>query len=362
MSRVLLLGGTGAMGVYLRDILAQAGHIVYITSRSAQKDSNCIKFLQGNAHDLSFVERVLFDVKPDAVVDFMTYTTEEFAARYEKLLGGTRHYLFLSSYRVFNNDRIITERSPRLLDTVKDEKYLKTDEYALCKARSENFLRQSAHKNWTIIRPGITYSKRRFQLGCLEANTLCYRSLLGLPIVMPKEMREKETTLTSGRDVALMISKLLLNPQAYCEDFNCATAEHHSWDYVCEIYRTILNADIRDSSIEDYIKVVGNCAQVKYDRLFDRRIDNSKILEATGLKQSDLMSLEDGLRNELDNFKANPVYQYPDVVLNARMDRLLGTRIPLNELPFSLKVKYWEYRYVLVGFGLRAFRKLKRMI
>ena len=362
MSKVLLLGGTGAMGVYLRDILAQNGHEVYVTSRSAQLGLCGIKFLQGNAHDLPFVERVLRVVKPDAIVDFMTYSSEEFALRCETFLRGTRHYLFLSSYRVFNDDKKITERSPRLLDTVQDEPYLKTDEYALCKARSENCLRQSALGNWTIIRPGITYSKQRFQLGCLEANTLCFRSLARLPVIMPNLMRGKETTLTWGRDVALMISKLLLNQAAYSEDFNCATAEHHTWDFVCDIYRRTLGADIRDCSIEDYIKVIGNSAQVRYDRLYNRVIDNSKILAATGLKQTDLMPLVEGLTKELERFKANPFYQYPNVVLNARIDRLLGTRIPLTGFPARMRLLYWEHRNPVVGFGLRAIRRFNRMV
>jgi nucleoside-diphosphate-sugar epimerase len=364
VSKVLLLGGTGAIGVYLREILAQNGHEVYVTSRFAQAELGVggIRFLQGNAHDLSFVERVLREVGPDAIVDFMTYASEEFALRYETFLRGTQHYLFLSSYRVFNDDKRITERSPRLLDTVQDERYLKTDEYALCKARSENCLRQSALGNWTIIRPGITYSRRRFQLGCLEANTLCFRSLAGLPVIMPSLMRGKETTLTWGRDVAMMISKLLLNQAAYSEDFNCATAEHHTWDFVADIYRRELGADIRDCSVEDYIKVIGNGAQVKYDRLFDRIIDNSKVLDATGLKQLDFKPLEEGLVNELEDFKSNPVYQYPDVVLNARMDRLLGTRISLKGFPLGMKLSYWGCQNRIVGFGLRAARRLKRMV
>ena len=349
------------MGVYLRDILAKNGYVVYVTTRTSRQDKGLIRYVQGNAHELSFTKRILSEIKPDAIVDFMVYGSEEFASRCKTLLQATQHYLFLSSYRVFNDDKIITEKSPRLLDTIQDEQYLKTDEYALCKARSENLLRGSSIGNWTIIRPGITYSNRRFQLGCLEANTLCYRSLLGLPIIMPSLMREKEATLTWGRDVALMISKLLLNPKAYGEDFNCATAEHHPWEYVCDIYRRILGADIRDCSIEDYIKVVGNGAQVKYDRLFSRIIDNSKVLEVTRLKQSDLKPLEQGLVKELENFKSNPVYQYPDVVLNARIDALLGTRTPLKGLPFDMKLSYLGCRNRIVGLGLRTVRRLKRM-
>ena len=81
----------------------------------------------------------------------------------------------------------------------------------------------------------------------------------------------------------------------------------------------------------------------------------------TGVKQSDLKTFEEGLVNELYDFKVNPVYQYPDVVLNARIDRLLGTRIPLKGLPFDKKMSYWGCRNRVVGFGLRAVRRLKRM-
>lgn len=360
MSKILLLGGTGAMGVYLREILAAEGHSVLVTSRAARATETNVRFVVGNAKESSFVSNLIAEEHPDAVVDFMIYSTDEFAARYENYLSSVRHYVFLSSYRVFNDDEIITERSPRLLDTSKDAEYLKTDEYALCKARSENMLRESSRKNWTIIRPGITYSKMRFQLGCLEANTLCFRSLRGAPIAMPREMRGKMTTLTWGRDVALMISKLILNERAYGEDFNCATSEHHPWDYVCKLYENLLGAKIEDCSVEDYVKIIGNRAQVCYDRLFNRAIDNAKVLSATGIKQSELMPLNEGLTKELKAFIENPAYQYPNMAINARMDKVLGSRISLSGLSKADIVAYLTARYQSARFVARAAGYIKR--
>lgn len=362
MSKILLLGGTGAMGVYLREILAAEGHAVIVTSRSKRDPIPNVEFRLGDARNFEFVERLLDEIKPNAVVDFMIYSTDEFAARRDKILSRTSHYLFLSSYRVFNDDKIITERSPRLLDTSTDKEYLKTDEYALCKARSENLLRESVLKNWTIIRPGITYSKMRFQLGCLEANTLCYRSLQGLPVVMPREMRSKRTTLTWGRDVAMMIARLILNPRAYGEDFNCASAENHTWNEVCELYKEILHTDVRDCSIEDYIKIIGNRAQVCYDRLFNRALDNTKVLEATGISQASLSTVRDGLSRELKSFIDHPVYQYPNVLINARIDKVLGTLLPLKDLSKSDKIAYLSERYRLVKFAFRVIKFVRRKI
>lgn len=362
MSRILLLGGTGAMGVYLRDILSQNNYTVYVTTRSCRRDYDNVHYLQGNAHDIGFISPILKEITPDAIVDFMSYTTDEFSKRHVQMLAGTGHYVFLSSYRVFNEDKVITEKSPRLLDTLADRDYLRTDEYALRKARSEDMLRGSARSNWTIIRPGITYSKQRFQLGCLEANTLCYRSFHALPVVMPSLMRGKETTLTWGRDVALMISKLLLNIEAMGEDFNCVTAEHHKWDDVCDIYHREIGADIRDCSVEDYISIVGSRAQVEYDRLFDRIMDNSKVLRVTGIKQSELTKLNDGLASELGKLKSNPSCVFPDVTCCARIDKLFGTRTPLNGMSLGMRLTYWEARNSVIGHGMRFLRRLRSVV
>lgn len=42
---------------------------------------------------------------------------------------------------------------------------------------------------------------------------------------------------------------------------------------------------------------------MKYGRLFNRKIDNSKILEATGLKKEDFVSIKDGLKIEIERIE-----------------------------------------------------------
>ena len=152
---ILLLGGTGAMGDYLRPLLADNGFQVIVTSRSEREPEQGVRFVKGNGHDGDFVNDLMDKIHPDSVVDFMIYRTSEFAARRDDLLRRTGHYLFLSSYRVFAGTTPIVESSPRILDTLDDPDYLATDEYALAKARGEDLLRQAPTRNWTIIRPSI---------------------------------------------------------------------------------------------------------------------------------------------------------------------------------------------------------------
>lgn len=337
------------MGVYLRELLAGDGHEVVVTSRSARKPGGGrVRYVQGDGHDLEFKRGLLATERPDAVVDFMDYATEEFAAHRDALLGGTGHYLFLSSYRVFADDRPVSERSPRLLDVSQDAEYLKTDEYALHKAREENLLRESGMGNWTIVRPCITYSKERFQFGVLEADTVCRRSLQGLPVVMADAMLDKRTTMTWGGDVAKMISRLVLNPKAYGEDFNTVTAESHTWREVAEIYRRAIGMQVREVPLETYIKLT-NRTQVMYDRMFDRVMDNSKVLGATGLGQEELMPLERGLVQELVEFAKSPRYRGFNAPLNAGMDKVCGTRTDLAGLTLREKVHYWRHRHWWAG-------------
>ena len=57
---ILVLGGTGAMGVPLVNILSTKGYDVTITSRrqrSSQDDH--IHYIMGDAHDISFIKKLL---------------------------------------------------------------------------------------------------------------------------------------------------------------------------------------------------------------------------------------------------------------------------------------------------------------
>ena len=238
--KILVLGGTGAMGVDLVKILGEHGEEVIVTSRTDRKSTfNNVKYVKGNAHDVAFLKSLLTK-KYDAIVDFMVYTTEEFNARRNLLLSATEQYLFLSSSRVYADSKTpITEDSPRLLDTTTDIEYLKTDEYALTKARQENLLRESGKINWTIIRPYITYSNQRLQLGVYEKELWLYRALQGMTIVFPKIIAEKYTTMTLGEDVARGISMLIGNKKAIGQVFHITTNEAIKWSDVLLLYKKV---------------------------------------------------------------------------------------------------------------------------
>lgn len=288
---ILILGGTGSIGSALIDLLRGTAWNIYVTSRTRKESSGNITFIQGNGHDEKFIQKCAGWRKWDAIIDFMAYSTQEFAKKIDIFLESTDQYFFLSSSRVYTeSEKPIKEDSPRLLDTCNDEEYLKTDEYALAKARQENLLFASRRKNWTIIRPYKTYNSNRLQLGMFEKEDWLYRLMMGKTLVFPSEIAKKRTTLTYAADVAVAIKELVGNQAAYGEAFHITTAESVTWQDVLDEYMKILQNYTGEIYHIKYVNQtekfydVWNRYQIRYDCIFDRRFDNSKIDRVTNNK------------------------------------------------------------------------------
>ena len=61
----------------------------------------------------------------------------------------------------------------------RDSEFFATPDYSLYKAKGEEYLKNSGKNNWTIVRPAVTYSKRRVQLVTLEGYAFVPRALDG---------------------------------------------------------------------------------------------------------------------------------------------------------------------------------------
>ena len=347
--KVLILGGTGAMGLHLTRNLADMGHDALVTSRSERKaDKPRVRFLRGDAHDLVFLEQCLKE-RPDAVIDFMNYKAAEFETRYESILDSVGQYLFLGSARVYaQSETPITEDSPRLLDVTMDKAYLRTTEYALEKARSENFLRDARQSNWTIIRPYVTYSAERLQLGILEKECWLYRALHGRSIVFSKDIAQRATTLTYGGDVALRMTHLIGREKALGECFHIASSRSVLWSDVLRVYVETLerctgvkpNVILTDSG-DDTAAKLGAYYQLHYDRLYDRVFDSGKIDTFLRLPTT-YKTAEDGLAKCLEAFlSSSRNFRQPSGKLERFFDKLGMERTPLSEIPgWKQKLRY----------------------
>lgn len=353
--KVLLLGGTGAIGVALVQILTQYQNEVYVTTRKERISKDNVHYIQGDAHKLEFVKGILDKYFFDAIVDFMVYNPQEFEERVEMYLSKTRQYMFLSSSRVYANNGMdkLTEESPRLLDVCADREYLSTNEYALAKAREENILYSSSYKNWTIIRPYITYNDQRFQLGPFEKEIWLRRALDGKTIVFSKDMGQKTTTLTYGQDVANVMAELIGNEKAMEKTLHIATGQTITWQEVLELYLEVIEKELgyqlKTHLIDDSTKIDEACCskyQIKYDRLYHRSFSNVNISEVLGHKV-DYTDVREGLAKCLTNF-IRERKQFLDFGARpvAYFDKITGEHTSLKRFQsLKQKVAYIFFRY-----------------
>lgn len=350
MKKILLLGGTGAIGGNLGELAGEAGWDVYVTSRSPQINQEGIHYILGNAKDEDFVSEIL-QTNFDVVVDFMIYETSDFLRRVSGLLSCCSQYIFLSSARVYAaSDVMLTEESPRLLDVSKDDKFLSTDEYALKKARQEDCLFNCGKDNWTIIRPYITYGMERLQLGVLEKEAWLYRALRGKTVVFSEDMLRCHTTLTHGRDVARAIAKLIGESSALGEAFHITGATSCNWESILGIYRRAIN----DSGLEVKLKNVGldsfsrchnGTYQIIYDRLYNRVFNNNKIdqfIDTTGF-----VSVEEGLYQSTIDFLQNPRFLQIDWSGEGAKDKITCELTDVREIgDLKNTLRYLKYRFI----------------
>lgn len=373
--QILILGGTGAMGRPLVQMLSQK-NTVYVTSRSSHKSTDTVKYLQGDAKDRIFLKNTLSSQHWDAVVDFMVHDEKELREVFPVFLDNTDQYIFISSARVYaESDKPITEETPRLLDVSDDTEYLKTAEYALAKAREENLLLNFNKTNYTIIRPSITYNTYRLQLGVLEKENWLYRALHGRTIVFSEDINDKLTTMTLGDDVARGIASVVGQKEALGEIFHITYNQSLSWSEVLNVYLKVLEQYFGDGRKIPVIltKKSTNLLfnkmiyQLIYCRYFNRTFNNSKIARFCNIQE--FTPSQKGLASCLEQFLRKPEFSCINWNIEAINDRVTGEFTPLSEIPsIGGKVHYLLYRYNLefirvpLDFGLNALRKIKQTI
>lgn len=305
--KVLLIAGGGTLGRYTaKELLSKDCEVDVICLEDYISDNPKLRYYKASA-DLNYLTEFLKDKYYDGIVNFIHYTSvDDYKPVHKLLCSKTDQLIFLSSYRVYADlQHPITETAPLLADVIKDdEEFLKTEDYALPKARCEKFLREESEtKNWTVVRPVISFSDRRFDLVTVSGREIVDAAKSGKTILLP----EAAKNLTAGLDWAgnsgKLIANLLFKEECLGEAYTVSTAQNLSWGEVADIYTRLIGVKFRWTDTEEYVNVSKYRGGyiLFYDRLYDRTVDNTKILKATGLKKEDFTSIEDGIKIELKN-------------------------------------------------------------
>lgn len=306
--KVLLIAGGGTLGGYTASELLKAGcEVDIICLEDNESKRSELRYYKANA-DLDYLTAFLSGKHYDGIVNFIHYTTLESYKPVHKLLcEKTDQLIFLSSYRVYSGtSQPITEDTPRLYDVLTDKLFFKSEPYAAPKSRCEDFIKnESETANWTIVRPVISFSERRFDIVVPHSSEELKRHIKeNKPILLPKQTE----ALTAGLDWAgnsgKLIAALLFKNAALGEDFTVSSAQNLTWGEVAALYTEACGINFDWVSTEEFLNKnpyysLQDPWIIKYDRLYDRKIDNSKILSVTGLCKKDFTSIKEGIKTEL---------------------------------------------------------------
>lgn len=373
--KILIMGGTGAMGKEIVALLAKnRENCVKVTSRQKFDSNENITYLQGNAMEMGFIEPLLKNEKFDVVVDFMLYSVMQFRERYELLLQSCKQYIFFSSARVYAaSDMPVMEESPRLLDVTTDMEYLKDEEYSLTKAKEEDILKSSNYQNYVIIRPYKTYNDNRLQLGVFEKEQWFHRAVLGKTVVVPGSIEDLHTSLTSAKDNAKVLHRIIGDMSLNGEVIQIANPERITWGEVIQLYSSCIEKRYGRKLKVFYAKdtseieaLFNNKYRIKYDGLVDRVFDDSKIKSLMG-EEFSWTPVSVGLI-ECVNHGIEQYEEETSPIKNLRMknysieglyDKLAGEYISVFAIPgIKNRLKYLIYHTI----DAETIRKIKQLI
>jgi len=304
---VLLIGGGGTLGSYVAQESLSLGYCVDIICLEDKiSDNERLNFYKADATE-AFLTEFLSRKRYDGIVNFIHYDDpEDYKPVHELLIANTDHLIFVSSYRVYADlQHPVTESAPMLLDVSRDKMLLEKETYALSKAKAERFLRnEHSGENWTIVRPVISFSHNRFDLVTYFGHDLLHRIKAGETILLPKQAKDLVAGIDWAGNTGKIIAHLLFKQQAIGEAFTVSSAQNVTWEQVAALYGELCGAKFRWVELDDYLRANRiNLHALLYDRLYDRTIDNRKVLQATGLRNEDFLSIKEGLKIEFSKLE-----------------------------------------------------------
>lgn len=299
MKNVLLIAGGGTLGTYTAKELLRLGHKVdIICLEDIISDNESLTYYKASA-TVEYLKNLFSKKHYEGIVNFIHYPNHEDYIPYHELLSqNTEHLIFLSSYRVYADlQHPITEEAPHLIDVIKDNPlFHESEQYALSKAKAERFLANNPYpKNWTIVRPVISFSDRRLDINMITGHMVVDAAKEGKPVQLPIEAKNLTAGLDWAGNSGKLIANLLFKEECIGEAYTISSAQNLTWGDVADIYTKLLNVEF-EWVPADFSETTWHW---QYDRAYDRKIDNSKVLKATGLKTEDFKSIEEGIQIEL---------------------------------------------------------------
>jgi hypothetical protein len=150
------------------------------------------------------------------------------------------------------------------------------------------------------------------------------------------------------------IMAVIGNSKTLGDTFHITINNSITWNDILGIYLRVLGKSLGQKpkvllqDLQSFIKCTPRKYQIFYDRLFNRKFNNSKI--SRYLDTDNFTKAEVGLKKCLEDFLVNPSFNSINWKLEALRDRQARERTPLQEIQgIKQKVKYLFFRYLRVS-------------
>jgi nucleoside-diphosphate-sugar epimerase len=324
---ILFIGGTGIISTACVTEALEAGHDVSVLNRGRSSLPSQVpddRSFTADASNETEVREVLGNRRFDAVIQWTAYVPEQVELDL-RLYADAGQYVFISSASAYEKPPttwLITESTP-----------LRNDfwQYSRDKIACEKVL-QEAHQSigfpMTIIRPSLTYGCSQIPLAIgswAKPYTVVDRMRRGAKVLVPGD-GTSIWTITHSSDLARGLIPLLGRAEAIGEDFHITSDEALTWN---QIYSLVGKA----AGVEPDILHVPSDGMVAADpdllgtlwgdKINSSVFDNSKLRTLVPDFKAEV-PFEEGIRETVEWFDAEPRRQEIDERANALWDRVAG--------------------------------------
>lgn len=254
MAKVLILGGTGFLGLPIVHQLLRAQHSVTILSRGTSKRHfpGPVAFLQGDRCNPESLSKAVAGHTFDAVIDNLAFGREDVLSAVKLLAGKVRQYILTSSVVVYGRQstKPITE-DDICLSEVPEGAALPAfgTSTTVGKRQCELALHEQASReslSFTVLRPAKIHGRND-----PSPRLWWYIQRLhdGGPLILPADSPDPLIRHVYCDDLATAYDKVLLNCQCSNETYNLASVEIVSLHTLIEIIADVLGRDLRTVNV-----------------------------------------------------------------------------------------------------------------
>ena len=327
--RVLFIGGSGVISSACSRVAVESGIDLFVLNRGRSTIRPLppgVTMLRADIREPRTVRDEIKDLDFDAVVDWVAFTPEQVQADIDLFGGRTGQYVFISSASAYQTPpaRVpVTESTP-----LRNPFW----QYSRDKIACENLLVEAYREDGfpaTVVRPSHTYDQTQVPFD--GGWTVLGRMLAGKPVIVHGDGTSL-WTMTHHDDFARAFVPLLGHPRTLGEAFQITSDDVLSWNQIAETMAAALGVTAHLVHVpSDAIAAADPDwgAGLLGDKAHSMVFDNSK-LRSVVPGWNAVIPFEQGAREIVAWYLADPARQITDASLDTVMDKLAATWTPVT--------------------------------